>query len=162
MRLSISILKSCGLPYRHTNVQPLLIVSFFLIFPPARFGFRNIGKDTLVDDIISTEKQQSIVTKLHEILRPFLLRRLKKDVLIKMPPKREFIIYCGLSSVQQEYYAMIGADTLRDDLARMGIENANTISQKNKEMNYRKVCNHPFLFGEPKGPDGVYMGTARL
>jgi hypothetical protein len=40
------------------------------------------------------------VTKLHEILRPFLLRRLKKDVLLKMPPKKEIVVYCGMSSLQ--------------------------------------------------------------
>ena len=34
-----------------------------------------------MDDIIGTEQHEQVVTKLHEILRPFLLRRLKKDVL---------------------------------------------------------------------------------
>jgi len=71
------------------------------------FGFRNIGKDTQVDDIISTEQQERIVTKLHEILRPFLLRRMKKDVLIEMPPKKEIVIYCGLSPLQKVYYSLV-------------------------------------------------------
>jgi SNF2 family DNA or RNA helicase len=53
-----------------------------------------------VDEIIGTEQQEKVVTKLHEILRPFLLRRLKKDVLLKMPPKKEIVVYCGMSSLQ--------------------------------------------------------------
>ena len=71
------------------------------------FGFRNIGKETQVDDIVSTEQQGRIVTKLHEILRPFLLRRLKKDVLIEMPPKKEIVIYCGLAPLQKVYYSLV-------------------------------------------------------
>ncbi len=71
------------------------------------FGFRNIGKETQVDDIISTEQQERIVTKLHEILRPFLLRRMKKDVLIEMPPKKEIVIYCGLTPLQKVYYSLV-------------------------------------------------------
>ena len=35
------------------------------------------------------EEKDRIVTKLHDILRPFLLRRLKKDVLKDMPGKLE-------------------------------------------------------------------------
>ena len=53
-----------------------------------------------MDDIIGTEQQEQVVTKLHEILRPFLLRRLKKDVLLTMPPKKEIVVYCGMSSLQ--------------------------------------------------------------
>lgn len=53
-----------------------------------------------MDDIIGDEQSTRVVTKLHEILRPFLLRRIKKDVLVKMPPKREIVVYCGMSSLQ--------------------------------------------------------------
>jgi ATP-dependent DNA helicase len=53
------------------------------------FNFRNIGRETRVGDIIDQEQHDRIVSKLHEILRPFLLRRLKKDVLLTMPPKLE-------------------------------------------------------------------------
>ena len=48
-----------------------------------------------------------MVTKLHEILRPFLLRRLKKDVMISMPPKKEVVVYCGMSALQSLYYKAI-------------------------------------------------------
>ena len=164
---SVSRLLLTGTPIQNTLEELWSLLNFCspMIFDDLNvfqswFGFKNIGKDTQVDDIISTEKQQSIVSKLHEILRPFLLRRLKKDVLLRMPPKKEFIVYCGLTSVQQEYYAMVGSDTLRDRLIHMGIENSQAISQMNKEMNYRKVCNHPFLFGEPRGDDGLYLGES--
>lgn len=125
------------------------------------FGFRDIGKETQVDDIVGTEKQERVVTKLHEILRPFLLRRIKKDVLIKMPPKKEIVIYCHLSSLQRDYYSRVMDNTIRDTLISMKIEGASTLSQSNQTMNLRKVCNHPFLFGEPQDERGVYLGDAK-
>lgn len=56
-----------------------------------------------MEDIIDTEQRARIVTKLHEILRPFVLRRLKRDVLDASvyPPKRDVVLYCGMSLLQQ-------------------------------------------------------------
>ena len=56
-----------------------------------------------MEDIIDTEQRARIVTKLHEILRPFVLRRLKRDVLdaTVYPPKRDVVLYCGMSLLQQ-------------------------------------------------------------
>lgn len=126
----------------------------------AWFGFRNIGKETQVDEIIGDEQQERIVSKLHEILRPFLLRRLKRDVLLKMPPKLEIVLYCGMSHLQREYYVHVQENTIREALTELGIERAQEMSQINMLMNLRKVCNHPFLFGEPKDAKGRYLGEA--
>jgi len=124
------------------------------------FGFRNIGKETQVDDIIDNEYKERVVTKLHEILRPFLLRRLKKDVLLSMPEKKEIVVYCSLSSIQSEYYALAQQNKLRDSLVEMGVERAKDVSQMNALMNLRKICLHPFLFGEPTDEQGEYIGVS--
>ena len=101
------------------------------------------------------------MTKLHEILRPFLLRRIKTDVLKDMPPKKEIIVYSGISKLQAGYADLIDKGTLRDTLLSQGIEDGRTLSQTNKLMNHRKNVNHPFLFGEPIDPStGIHLGTA--
>ena len=41
--------------------------------------------------------------RLHTVLRPFLLRRLKAEVEKKLPPKKEVKIYVGLSKMQREW-----------------------------------------------------------
>jgi len=41
------------------------------------------------------------------ILEPFVLRRLKADVLKDLPKKSEVILYHGLSAVQKYYYKAI-------------------------------------------------------
>ncbi|KAN0109609.1 hypothetical protein V8E52_009134 [Russula decolorans] len=45
--------------------------------------------------------------KLHEILEPFLLRRLKADVKCLLPPKKEYLHYTPLSLHQCELYNAI-------------------------------------------------------
>jgi len=129
------------------------------------FGFRNIGEKTYgastAEDILMEERKNQTVTKLHEILRPFLLRRIKKDVLTDMPPKKEVVVYAGMSKLQDGYSKMIEQGVLRDILLKQGIEAARTLSQTNKQMNHRKNCNHPFMFGEPVDPaTGAHMGSA--
>lgn len=129
------------------------------------FGFRNIGQktqgSTTEEDVLAAERQNQTVTKLHDILRPFLLRRIKNDVLTDMPPKKEIVVYAGMSKLQDGYSKMIEQGVLRDILLNQGIESARTLSQTNKQMNHRKNCNHPFMFGEPIDPaTGAHMGSA--
>mmetsp|Transcript_3344 Transcript_3344/g.4278 ORF Transcript_3344/g.4278 Transcript_3344/m.4278 type:complete len:788 (+) Transcript_3344:91-2454(+) len=131
------------------------------------FGFRDIGqkykkKYTKEEDVLKEQREKQTVTKLHEILRPFLLRRIKKDVLTDMPPKKEVVVYAGMSKLQSGYANLIEQGTLRDILLAQGIENARKLSQTNKTMNHRKNSNHPFLFGEPLDRmTGIHVGTAR-
>ena len=53
-----------------------------------------------------------------------------------------------MTSLQREYYARVLAGTLRESLVEVGVEGAKKLSQINTLMNCRKVCNHPFLFGD--------------
>lgn len=129
------------------------------------FGFKDIGQKTQgatkEEQILLEQRKNQTVTKLHTILRPFLLRRVKKDVLSEMPPKKEVIVYSGISKLQAGYADMIEKGILRDTLINQGIEDGRTLSQTNKQMNHRKNINHPFLFGEPIDPaTGVHMGTS--
>jgi len=129
------------------------------------FGFKDIGgkgaESTTESEILAEQGKDNIVTKLHEILRPFLLRRVKMDVLKEMPPKKEIVVYAGMSQLQRGYAANIANGVLREELMKSGIEGANMTSQINTLMNHRKNSNHPFLFGEPIDPaSGKHVGTA--
>lgn len=68
--------------------------------------------------IINTEIERNLVTNLHSILKPFLLRRLKRDVIKGLPPKREYIIYANLTQRQTELYKNALANNLKDTLLR--------------------------------------------
>ena len=113
------------------------------------FGFRNIGSETRIEDILDEEQRDHIVTKLHDILRPFVLRRMKKDTLKDLVvEKKEVVVYCAMSSLQREFYQCVLDGNLRELLIEMGIPRAKNISQINTMMNLRKICNHPYLFGD--------------
>ncbi|KAL8997314.1 MAG: hypothetical protein Q9169_003406 [Polycauliona sp. 2 TL-2023] len=94
------------------------------------------GRDTMDDEA------KAIVTKLHKVLRPYLLRRLKADVEKQMPGKYEHVVYCRLSKRQRYLYdGFMSRSQTRETLA-----SGNYLSIINCLMQLRKVCNHPDLF----------------
>jgi ATP-dependent DNA helicase len=127
------------------------------------FGFSNIGgaAGTTSSEILEEETNKKVVSKLHEILRPFLLRRLKKDVLVNMPPKKEVVVYTPMSLLQRDYYSLAYEGKLREKLLEMGLSGGRDCSQININMNLRKIANHPFLFGEPNDETGQPICDAR-
>jgi helicase SWR1 len=85
---------------------------------------------------------KTTVTKLHKVLRPYLLRRLKVDVEKQMPGKYEHIVYCRLSKRQRYLYD----DFMSMAKTRETLASGNYLSIINCLMQLRKVCNHPDLF----------------
>ena len=85
-----------------------------------------------------------LVNRLHSVLRPFILRRLKKDVETQMPGKHEHIVECPLSKRQRGLYdEFMAAGSTQAKLA-----SGNLLEVINVLMQLRKVCNHPDLFEE--------------
>ena len=85
------------------------------------------------------EKNKTVVSKLHKILKPFLLRRIKKEAEKSIPPKTEIHIKVGLTETQKKIY--------RDLLTKSAIDSGSTFSfYRNLVMQLRKACNHPYLF----------------
>merc|ERR1719186_627258 len=64
--------------------------------------------------IAAQEQQNSILSTLHQILTPFLLRRVKTDVDLQIPPKKEVLVYCPLTSRQEEMYRAVVEKTIKD------------------------------------------------
>jgi helicase SWR1 len=91
---------------------------------------------------VSTNENQQRVSKLHSLLRPHLLRRLKKDVEKELPKKYEHLVLCPLSKRQRFLYdEFMSRRQTSDDLGSgMYYRIANIL------MQLRKVCNHPDLF----------------
>jgi len=85
---------------------------------------------------------KNTITKLHKVLRPYLLRRLKADVEKQMPGKFEHIVYCRLSKRQRYLYD----DFMSMAKTRETLASGNYLSIINCLMQLRKVCNHPDLF----------------
>lgn len=91
---------------------------------------------------LTEEESLLLINRLHQVLRPFLLRRVKKDVEKELPDKVEFVLKVELSSWQKKLYKDI------QDKAYFSRENGHwrCKSLNNSVMQLRKVCNHPYLF----------------
>nr|CAG8542717.1 8568_t:CDS:10 [Entrophospora candida] len=63
--------------------------------------------------ILAKEQQNEVVSNLHRILKPFLLRRLKSDVEYALPKKKEFLLYAPLTRQQKEVYDAILSRNIR-------------------------------------------------
>ncbi|KAH3731492.1 global transcription activator snf2l2 [Pelomyxa schiedti] len=97
---------------------------------------------------LSPEEEKQIIDKLHQVLRPFILRRMKKDVETQMPEKIEIVLQSPLSALQLSYYKqMTLTNTLTIDPSEpMKNYNVKTMKFNNPTMHYQKICNHPYLF----------------
>ncbi|KAF8584484.1 hypothetical protein K439DRAFT_1566811 [Ramaria rubella] len=87
--------------------------------------------------------------RLHMILKPFMLRRVKRHVQNELSDKIELDIYCDLSPRQRALYrglrANISVAELLQKAANLGDADS-AMSLMNLVMQFRKVCNHPELF----------------
>ncbi|KAF2231096.1 SWI/SNF chromatin remodeling complex component [Viridothelium virens] len=86
------------------------------------FDFSALKERHGYEQILSEERRRSLVSSLHAILKPFLLRRVKADVEHSLPKKREYILYAPLSKSQQELYQAILDGNSRDYLENKAIE----------------------------------------
>ena len=68
--------------------------------------------------LVLEEASDRIVSKLHEVLRPFLLRRLKDDVL-SIKAKREIVVYAPLTEAQAYFYQAIREKRLAQVLSEV-------------------------------------------
>lgn len=96
---------------------------------------------------LNEEEKMLIVGRFHMVLRPFLLRRVKRDVESELPQKLEFIIKVDMSAWQKIVYNLIAQkeiSKLTDNLTSQKIRGA----VHNMLVQLRKICNHPYLFEE--------------
>uniref|UniRef100_A0A182QXK5 Chromatin-remodeling ATPase INO80 n=1 Tax=Anopheles farauti TaxID=69004 RepID=A0A182QXK5_9DIPT len=104
------------------------------------------------------EKQ---ISRLHMILKPFMLRRIKKDVENELSDKIEIMVYCPLTTRQKLLYVALKKEICIEDLLHLtsvggggsgggdgqsSLDRNFTSNLMNLVMQFRKVCNHPELF----------------
>uniref|UniRef100_A0A3Q3GS44 Chromodomain helicase DNA binding protein 4a n=1 Tax=Kryptolebias marmoratus TaxID=37003 RepID=A0A3Q3GS44_KRYMA len=143
-----------GTPLQN-NLEELFHLLNFLT--PERFSKLEVFLEEFAD--IAKEDQ---IKKLHDMLGPHMLRRLKADVFKHMPSKTELIVRVELSPMQKKYYKFILTKNFEALNTKGG---GNQVSLLNVVMDLKKCCNHPYLFPgaameAPKMPNGMYDGNA--
>ncbi|XP_018109292.1 chromodomain-helicase-DNA-binding protein 3 isoform X3 [Xenopus laevis] len=141
-----------GTPLQN-NLEELFHLLNFLT--PVRFN----NLEGFLEEFADISKEDQI-KKLHDLLGPHLLRRMKADVFKNMPAKTELIVRVELSPMQKKYYKFILTRNFEALNSRGG---GNQVSLLNIMMDLKKCCNHPYLFPaasleSPKLPSGAYEG----
>ncbi|RWS06402.1 Transcription activator BRG1-like protein [Dinothrombium tinctorium] len=97
---------------------------------------------------LNEEETVLIIRRLHKVLRPFLLRRLKKEVESQLPDKVEYVVKCDMSALQRIVYRHMQTKgvLLTDGSEKDKKGKGGTRTLMNSIMQLRKICNHPFMF----------------
>ena len=107
------------------------------------------------DEYGSERSEKKGYIKLHRVLEPFILRRVKKDVEKDLPAKVEKILRVDMTKLQKQYYKYI----LTKNYGALTKEmKGSTVSFVNIVMELKKCCNHGYLV---KPPDDREAGSTR-
>ncbi|EED18233.1 SNF2 family helicase/ATPase (Ino80), putative [Talaromyces stipitatus ATCC 10500] len=139
-----------GTPIQN-NMQELWALLHFIM--PTLFDSHDEFSEWFSKDIEShaqsnTKLNEDQLRRLHMILKPFMLRRVKKHVQQELGDKVEKDVFCDLTYRQRAYYSNLRNRVSIMDLiekAAVGDETDST-TLMNLVMQFRKVCNHPDLF----------------
>jgi SWI/SNF-related matrix-associated actin-dependent regulator of chromatin subfamily A member 5 len=131
-----------GTPLQN-NLHELWALLNFLL--PDVFASSDEFDDWFNLDVDDDEAKKQMISQLHKILRPFMLRRLKADVEKSLPPKKETLLFVGMSQMQKALYKSL---LLRDmnTITGNGGAGVSRSALQNIVMQLRKCCGHPYLF----------------
>ncbi|MEW9053377.1 MAG: DEAD/DEAH box helicase [Neobacillus sp.] len=102
---------------------------------------------------IEKDEKREKVTQLQSLIRPFLLRRTKKDeeVALNLPDKQEQKEYCPLTAEQASLYEQLIHDTFAEIEKLSGFERKGLILQMLSRL--KQLCDHPALYLKEKAVD---------
>lgn len=69
------------------------------------FDVRELQHAEGAQKVIDQEKDKQVVASMREILKPFMMRRMKKDVCIEIPEKKEILVYAPMTQLQRDLYS---------------------------------------------------------
>ncbi|KAK4100200.1 INO80-like protein [Parathielavia hyrcaniae] len=138
-----------GTPIQN-NMQELWALLHFIM--PSLFDSHDEFSEWFSKDIEShaqsnTKLNEDQLKRLHMILKPFMLRRVKKHVQKELGDKIELDVFCDLTYRQRAMYANLRNQiSIMDLIEKATLGDDDSASLMNLVMQFRKVCNHPDLF----------------
>lgn len=144
-----------GTPIQNSMAELWALLHFIM---PTLFDSHDEFNEWFSKDIEShaenkTGIDEKQISRLHMILKPFMLRRIKKDVENELSDKIEIMTYCPLTTRQKYLYMALKKKIRIEDLLKAtGQSDGHTTDKNftsnlmNLVMQFRKVCNHPELF----------------
>ncbi|ORY87847.1 SNF2 family N-terminal domain-domain-containing protein [Protomyces lactucae-debilis] len=139
-----------GTPIQNTMQELWALLHFIM---PGLFDSHNEFSEWFSKDIESHAQKNSELNadqlqRLHMILKPFMLRRVKKHVQKELGDKIELEVFCDLNMRQRQLYQALRKEISTKDILDKATSDSDSAlsSLMNLVMQLRKVCNHPDLF----------------
>ncbi|XP_063928417.1 chromatin-remodeling ATPase INO80 isoform X2 [Zophobas morio] len=156
-----------GTPIQNSMAELWALLHFIM---PTLFDSHEEFNEWFSKDIEShaenkTGIDEKHLSRLHMILKPFMLRRIKKDVENELSDKIEVMVYCPLTTRQQLLYMALKQKIKIEDLLHysVGGGDSHTVDKNftsnlmNLVMQFRKVCNHPELFERRDAKSPIHL-----
>nr|XP_026696391.1 lymphoid-specific helicase-like [Ciona intestinalis] len=134
-----------GTPIQNNLTELWSLLNFLL---PAVFDDMAIFRSWFNLDVL--QKDEKVLSMLHQVLTPFLLRRSKSDVDIKIPPKREMLVMAPLACLQEKFYRATVDRSIRHLLINKdyfnitpGVAHPDLIASNSQEMKDETSLKYP-------------------
>ena len=123
-------------------------------------GFTQYQKNYIAP--IEKDENEEKVKELQAKIKPFLLRRTKKDpeVELNLPEKLEQKEYCHLTAEQAALYEQLVKDTLAKIETLSGFERKGLILQMLNQL--KQLCNHPALYLKEPDPKSILSRSEKM
>lgn len=136
-----------GTPLQNNLAELWSLLNFLLpeVFDDLKSFESWFDIDTLceAENVVAAEREQNILSMLHQILTPFLLRRLKSDVTLEVPPKKEIIVYAPLTAKQEAFYTAVVNKTIAKMLGKEKTETPVALTSSGRpKRRSRKVVDY--------------------
>ncbi|KAG7207458.1 hypothetical protein KM043_009093 [Ampulex compressa] len=158
-----------GTPIQNSMAELWALLHFIM---PTLFDSHDEFNEWFSKDIEShaenkTGIDEKHLSRLHMILKPFMLRRIKKDVENELSDKIEVMVYCPLTTRQKLLYSALKKKIRIEDLLHYTVGGGDTATNDknftsnlmNLVMQFRKVCNHPELFERRDAKSPLFLHT---
>ena len=71
------------------------------------FDVKELQHEEGTQKFLKQEEEKRVLSSLREILKPFMLRRIKADVNLHIPAKKEVIVYTPITELQRDLYKAV-------------------------------------------------------
>ncbi|XP_069486663.1 SWI/SNF-related matrix-associated actin-dependent regulator of chromatin subfamily A containing DEAD/H box 1 [Ambystoma mexicanum] len=131
-----------GTPVQNNLLELMSLLNFVMphMFSSSTSELKRLFNTKAKSAEEQTEFEKGRITHAKQIMRPFILRRVKSEVLKQLPPKKDVIDFCPMSEKQAQLYVNLFN----------GFKKSIGSTEKNTElcnvmMHLRKMANHPLL-----------------